>query len=589
MSAPISISPRNSPPSLINTSPIQRSVIEEEIPFLSCSPTRYLKSELHESLKASPPPSSQPLSVTTPSRISRRRRGRVRASDSCCQTFTDEYEMIEGQDGILGEGAYAAVRKFRHRISGKIYAVKIIDRNNPKNTREKVFHELRLLRRCASHKNILDFHQYCEDQDHWYMVFEFVEGGNLQGQIDKRNGVFSEEEAAHVISDLTKALEFLHENRIAHRDLKPANILCEKTTAPFSCKIADFDLACIKEKSKLHQRCSATSPVLLENESKSYHETRIDSGFGCSPPSMAMSMRYGSPPSKNLVEFEYEPMEMTSPVGTPEYMPPELATRFLEWSQSDMHDRVYNETCDVWSLGVIAYVLLAGEPPFKAIPCNNMDCKWNEGGCCEDCQESLLEDIISCNLSFASPKWDNISNEAKHFVMICLNRDFHVRVSAKELLKHPFVTKVQELSKSSNDAEEVDSHQKQEATSSLPAQISFAVSPSASAESQFLKTIPAVEKEHKLTLEELNDLTTFLNNQLNLASSSPSSCRHHQHSQNFYNTRRKDSILDELDIDSDSGLGTNHLENQHPDKHHFSHASKSEMFNKHRSYKIHTT
>jgi len=497
--------------------------------------------------------------------------------------------MIEGQEGILGEGAYAAVRKFRHRISGKIYAVKIIDRNNPKNTREKVFHELRLLRRCASHKNILDFHQYCEDQDHWYMVFEFVEGGNLQGQIDKRNGVFSEEEAAHVISDLTKALEFLHENRIAHRDLKPANILCEKTTAPFSCKIADFDLACIKEKSKLHQRCSATSPVLLENESKSYHETRIDSGFGCSPPSMAMSMRYGSPPSKNLVEFEYEPMEMTSPVGTPEYMPPELATRFLEWSQSDMHDRVYNETCDVWSLGVIAYVLLAGEPPFKAIPCNNMDCKWNEGGCCEDCQESLLEDIISCNLSFASPKWDNISNEAKHFVMICLNRDFHVRVSAKELLKHPFVTKVQELSKSSNDAEEVDSHQKQEATSSLPAQISFAVSPSASAESQFLKTIPAVEKEHKLTLEELNDLTTFLNNQLNLASSSPSSCRHHQHSQNFYNTRRKDSILDELDIDSDSGLGTNHLENQHPDKHHFSHASKSEMFNKHRSYKIHTT
>ena len=378
MSAPISISPRNSPPSLINTSPIQRSVIEEEIPFLSCSPTRYLKSELHESLKASPPPSTQPLSVTTPSRISRRRRGRVRASDSCCQTFTDEYEMIEGQEGILGEGAYAAVRKFKHRISGKIYAVKIIDRNNPKNTREKVFHELRLLRRCASHKNILDFHQYCEDADHWYMVFEYVEGGNLQGQIDKRNGVFSEEEAAHVISDLTKALEFLHENRIAHRDLKPANILCEKNTAPFSCKIADFDLACIKEKSKLHQRCSATSPVLLENESKSYHETRIDSGFGCSPPSMAMSMRYGSPPNKNLVEFEYEPMEMTSPVGTPEYMPPELATRFLEWSQSDMHDRVYNETCDVWSLGVIAYVLLAGEPPFKAIPCNNMDCKWNE-------------------------------------------------------------------------------------------------------------------------------------------------------------------------------------------------------------------
>jgi len=161
-----------------------------------------------------------------------------------------------------------------------------------------------------------------------------------------------------------------------------------------------------------------------------------------------------------------------------------------------------------------------------------------------------------------------------------------VRVSAKELLKHPFVTKVQESTKSSNDAEELD--QKQEGkTTSLPAQFSFAVS---SAESLFLKNpsiSPAVaQKDHKLTLDELNDLTTFLNNQLNLASSSSSCRHHHQHSQDFYNTRRKESILDELDIDSDSGLGTNHLEN--PDKI-FSHTSKSEMFNKHRSYKIHKT
>lgn len=588
MSAPISISPRGSPShnNIQILSPIQNSVIEEEIPYLSCSPTQYLKSVSHLDKNVSPQQEVEEIAssnqvnnastcVTTPSRISRRRRGRARASDSCCQTFTDEYEMIEGQNGLLGEGAYAAVRKFRHRISGKIYAVKIIDRNNPKNTREKVFHELRLLRKCASHKNILDFHQYCEDQDHWYMVFDYVQGGNLQSQIDKRGGVFTEDESAHVISDLTKALEFLHENRIAHRDLKPANILCENTEAPFSCKIADFDLACIKEKSKLHQRCSATSPVLLENESKSYHAERIDSGFGASPP-MAMSMKMGISPEvvrpnqQPLVEFEYEPIEMSSPVGTPEYMPPELATRFLEWSQSDMSERVYTESCDIWSLGVIAYVLLAGEPPFRANQCNNMHCKWNEGGCCEDCQESLLEEIISCNLSFSSPKWDHISNEAKHFVLICLNRDFHARVSAKELLKHPFVTKVQ-INKSSTtntlDAEELSNFEEH--------QRPFHHQQNAEQFSSIAEQ--KTTEEPKLSTEELNDLTSFLNNQLNLVSNN---------SQDFYNTRRN-SILDELDIDSDSGLGhhtheLNHFNNT-------SSITKSEMFNKHRSYKIHKT
>jgi serine/threonine protein kinase len=283
---------------------------------------------------------------------------------------------------------------------------------------------------------------------------------------------------------------------------------------------------------------------------------------------MAMSMKMGISPEvvrpnqQPMVEFEYEPIEMSSPVGTPEYMPPELATRFLEWSQSDMSDRTYTESCDIWSLGVIAYVLLAGEPPFRANQCNNMHCKWNEGGCCEDCQESLLEEIISCNLSFSSPKWDHISNEAKHFVLICLNRDYHARVSAKELLKHPFVTKVQ-INKSStcnSDAEELsnfeENHQQHHAE-------------------QRISSIKAIEQP-KLSTEELNDLTSFLNNQLNLVSTN---------SQDFYNTRRN-SILDELDIDSDSGLGHHTHELNH-----FNNTSSitSEMFNKHRSYKIHKT
>ena len=49
-----------------------------------------------------------PVTATTPGR--RRQRRRTRASESCTAEFRDEYEFVGGQDGFLGEGAYAVVR-----------------------------------------------------------------------------------------------------------------------------------------------------------------------------------------------------------------------------------------------------------------------------------------------------------------------------------------------------------------------------------------------------------------------------------------------------------------------------------------------
>ena len=99
---------------------------------------------------------------------------------------------------------------------------------------------------------------------------------------------------------------------------------------------------------------------------------------------------------------------MTERVGTPYYIAPEILR----------HE--YTEKCDVWSAGVIMYVLLCGFPPF--------------GG---NTDKEILHKVAIGKYSFPSPEWDGISFEAKDLIEKMMNLNTFIRISARDALAHP--------------------------------------------------------------------------------------------------------------------------------------------------------
>jgi len=101
---------------------------------------------------------------------------------------------------------------------------------------------------------------------------------------------------------------------------------------------------------------------------------------------------------------------MNTKVGTPYYVAPEVL------------NREYTKSCDIWSIGVITYILLCGYPPFYG-----------------DTDNQIFESVRTARFEFPSPDWDGISDMAKEFICNLLKREPSQRLTASEALKHPWI------------------------------------------------------------------------------------------------------------------------------------------------------
>ena len=140
----------------------------------------------------------------------------------------------------IGKGTFSRVKLGIHKYTGEKVAIKILDKLKivEKEDLERIIREMRMLSE-LDNEHVIKVYQIYEDDNHYLIIMEYCEGGELFNYIVEKQRL-SENETAFFYYQIIKGVEYIHSKGIAHRDLKPENLLLDKDK---KLKIIDFGLS----------------------------------------------------------------------------------------------------------------------------------------------------------------------------------------------------------------------------------------------------------------------------------------------------------------------------------------------------------
>lgn len=271
-------------------------------------------------------------------------------------------ESLYNMKEELGSGAFSTVFRAINKDTGEAVAIKHISKKevNSKEDVENLREEVAILRQ-IHHPHVMRCMGFYSDAKFFSVVTELVIGGELFDRIVEKKH-YNELIARDLVKIFLDTLDFMHSNGIVHRDLKPENLLLADRNDDTNIKIADFGFA------------------------------------------------------KHISE------PLNTVCGTPDYIAPEVCA-LLDLKKVPKEKRpCYGTGCDIWSAGVIVYILLGGYPPFF-----------------DENRNKLFKKIKAGIFEFHDQYWSGTSPEAKDLIRKMLTVDPRKRPSAKDLLSHPWI------------------------------------------------------------------------------------------------------------------------------------------------------
>ena len=183
---------------------------------------------------------------------------------------------------VIGQGGFAKVNLGLNVLTGRVVAIKSFNKNiktkyGDKINMDKILYEINLMRK-LNHQNITKILETFEDEQFYFIIMEYINGGNLFSYVKKRRKL-SEKVAKFLFRQIILGINHIHSNLIVHRDIKLENILIDMNN---NIKICDFGIGIIlsSENQTLYSHCGTpmyiAPEIILSTKEKGYKGFPVD-------------------------------------------------------------------------------------------------------------------------------------------------------------------------------------------------------------------------------------------------------------------------------------------------------------------------